>query len=206
MADIICFEEYQRLKIVRPMPEGFMPERPEAHLERQGTLDGLCGVYCIINAVSRLALLSISSREALFKRLVKALNADKRVANYLLNGTSDKQLRLLLKEARSWLKREYDMNMAVMPLFSPNCRVGMEHYLKRVQAFTQHDYGVVVAGLEGIYQHWTCVTAVTEKTIRLLDSDGLNHLRIAACRISKKSLPEYHCLHPSMTWGLRLDL
>jgi len=206
MADILCFEEYQRLKVVSLMPDDFMPERPEAHLERQGTLDGLCGVYCVVNAVSRISLLTTESRARLFKRLVRVLNTEKRFANYLLNGTSDTQLKRLLKEARSWLKKEQGVDMIITPLFWPKSRIGIENYLRRIQQFIQTDIGVVIVGLEGIHQHWTCISDVTPKTIRLLDSDGLQHLRIAACRISKKHQPHYHCLHPSMTWGLRLDL
>jgi len=206
MAEVLCFEEYQRLKVVTHMPDGFMPEKPMAHLERQGTLDGLCGVYCVVNAVSHVALLTPSSREVLFKRLVRVLNSQKRFANYLLNGTDDKQFKRLLKEARRWLKKEQGLELVITPLFSPSSRVKMENYLKRIQQFIRTDIGVVIVGLDGVHLHWTCISDITPKTIKLIDSGELDHLRISHCRLSKKSLPNLHCMHPSETWGIRLGL
>jgi hypothetical protein len=206
MADILCFEEYQRLNVVKHMPEAFFPETPNGHLERQGTLDGLCGVYCIVNAVSRVALLSSSERIALFKRLIRTLDMDQKLGNYLLNGMHEKQIKTMLETAQEWLKKRQRLALTVIPLFPSRKRFKRSFYLDRINDFTRYDAGVVVTGLEGVYHHWTCITGITPKTIRLLDSDGLHFLRTATCRISRKSFPRYHCLNPDTTWGLRLSI
>jgi len=203
MADILSFDEYRyfnRLcKIVASKPP--KPYKPE----RQGSLDGLCGVYCIVNAVGYVATLSPKQRKQLFKQLVKTLDHNKRMAKHLLRGTSNKQLCRMLVVAQKWLAEKYDMKLSFAPLFRPGAKLGLKSYLWHADGFLQYKGSIIIAGIEGIHNHWTCVTSISPKTIQLLDSDGLSRLRVNTCRLSKAAQDEYHCFHPLRTWGMRLD-
>src|SRR5258708_3597437 len=92
-------------------------DRGELAPYRQGHLDGLCGVYSIVNAV-RFALRSVdhtcrtsrcprhlSRREAelLFAALVRSLVSSRHRARVIVDGIDFMQLATLLRAATKWL-------------------------------------------------------------------------------------------------------
>jgi hypothetical protein len=151
------------------------------------------------------AKLSQKQRSQLFKKIVKSLNAKGKMAKILLCGTSEKRLQSMFKIAQKHLENKHNIKVVISPLFEENIRMGLQEYLGYVAAFLSGKNCIIIVEIMGIHHHWTCITAITEKTIQLIDSDGLNHFKISTCRLTKIAHPNKHCLHPSRTWSVWLE-
>lgn len=173
--------------------------------ERQGSLDNLCGIYCVINALNHVANLSQKQRSELFKRIIKNLAAKGKIAKTLLHGTSEKRLHSIFKIAQKYLAKNHNLQVNISPFFEPNVRMDLAKYLSHIDILISQQDHIVIAEITGIYHHWTCISSFTPKTVQLLDSDGLSYLKIKNCRLSKRQIHNKHCLHPSRTWVVRLE-
>ena len=203
MANIISFDYYQRSQKIRRPSARASSKQVSNTSERQGSLDSLCGIYSIVNAVCHVAKLSSEQRQLLFKKLIKTLEKDKCVARCMLHGISKRQLLRLFTAAEQWLKNKHNITLLITPIAEVAERLSMKQYVQYLDNFLYDEEGILIAGIKGIHHHWTCIESVTPKTLQLMDSSGLNSLRVASCRISKKPIRRYHCLNPMQTWGIR---
>jgi hypothetical protein len=152
----------------------------------QGQLDGLCGIYSIINAVRfalprvefrvrsgipRRSKLSVTEAEALFLGLLKGLVREQRHADRLVHGVSPRQLAALLKVADHWLRRRRAVTLAVhRPVRHRRDRT--RTMLKRIAQHLATPGSVAIVGGNDPWGHWTVATAVTACRVYLLDSEG----------------------------------
>lgn len=203
MAEIISFADYRNRQLQQRTACAVKPKKASYYPEQQGSLDGLCGIYSVVNAVSYIAKLSAPQRNKLFEKLVHKLH--KKIAVNIIDGTSQRQLQSLLKVSQRFLADSYNIKIEFAPLFRAGVELDLENYLRYADIFLKYPRSAIIVEMDGIHSHWTCFTAITKKTIQLLDSDGLSVLRTATCRISKKSQAKFHCLHPSRTWGVRIE-
>jgi hypothetical protein len=153
----------------------------------QGQLDGLCGVYSIINAVrfalpkvafgvrsgiTRRSKLPVAEAEALFLGLLKELVRERRHADRLVHGVSPRQLAALLKVADHWLRRHRAVKLAVDRPVRGHRRDRTRTILKRIAQHLATPGSVAIVGGNDPWQHWTVATAVTARRVYLLDSEG----------------------------------
>lgn len=148
---------------------------------QQGALDGLCGVYAIINAVRLLRSLSRDDSIKLFEALMVALGRRRQsLAKVVTGGIAPSTLRHLLRIATDFARRDLGMTLSVKQL----SEVGSKYRLSTLwQQLRSHlDAGcVIVLGLKGVHRHWTVACATTQKHIKLFDSDGIKILRRSRC-------------------------
>lgn len=154
---------------------------------RQGHLDGLCGLYSIVNAV-RFALRSVDRRyctshlrrqlsrneaELLFTALLHSLVSSRRHARLIVDGIDSIQLAELLGIAGKWLQTQKDLELSCSRPLLRRARVGTKTLLGSVEQHLLRPGTAAIVGTNAPYwSHWTVATKVTESRLYLLDSEG----------------------------------
>jgi hypothetical protein len=146
---------------------------------QQGGLDGLCGLYSVVNA-TRLAAwpvrrLTIHECESLFAVLVAELDRDDSLLGTLLNGTRRPVARLL-RCADRWLTELHGLRLHYQRPFYRQHSV-TNSTVARTIATHLAPLATAMIVLDGHYCHWSVVEAVTPTSLLLFDSDGLRRVR-----------------------------
>jgi hypothetical protein len=153
---------------------------------RQGRLDGLCGVYSVINAL-RLAVwpahrLGRESCKDLFRLLTSELAARSKLYDVLTGGSRHRLVTALLREADSWLRDEYEIRLHYRRPYRGQSSVRPSAIAATLARHLADGHASVIAGLTGSIEHWTVVRAVGPKTMLLFDSDDLKRLPLDPAR------------------------
>lgn len=162
------------------------PMRPTVDAYRQGDLDGLCGIYAIINAVHLLyPRLDADAARALFRKLAKTLS--KTLTNPtgpVYDGIGRLVLEDLLITAREQMHHHHGVTIEVERLVlwrkHPTLLDLWEALRQRLDGQT-----VAILGLSGLKDHWTVAYTATETTIRLFDSGDRHTLARSRCTLQR---------------------
>lgn len=167
----------------------------------QGSLDGLCGIYAVINAYRLLFgdMFEPERATKLFKKMAKS------VPVAVFEGTSyQEQLDLIALANRAVpakLRLEVRTHVFKKPSNGPAWRVNT--YVSRLREEVNEQNQVAILGLEKAHEHWTLVHRLTPSTLKLTDSDNLgSHLRLANIGVTEKTRKNLR-IRPSMTILLR---
>ena len=153
---------------------------------RQGSLDGLCGLYSIVNAVkaaarnagrphTRGAAAAWFTREEafeLFSALARHLERDRRLARSYGEGIEPAVLVRLFRYAGRWLKRYQGRRLIARRAFFRPARPGRKRVVEAIERHLAGPNTAAVIGLHGQPGHWTVATASSRMVLRLADSDG----------------------------------
>ena len=139
---------------------------------KQGGLDNLCGLYCIINAVRFFEANSKHRSEdaELFKRLIEILSPLMSLSGALVNGIPLPKLRSLAIAAGADSKVKFSV--------TPLKQFSRFHRLQSIVDVSRRvceQGGVVLCHLEPTQDHsghWTLIIRATEKRLYLLDSSN----------------------------------
>lgn len=162
------------------------PARPEIEPYQQGDLDGLCGLYAVINALRLLhPRLDDDGARAMFRKLTKTLGKTLAHAVWpVYDGIHRVILEDLLIAAREHAQRHLGLSIEVEPLILwrkhptlSDLWDGLREHLDGRQ--------VAILGLEGAKDHWTVAYAATETTIRLFDSSDRHLLTRSRCTLQR---------------------
>jgi hypothetical protein len=146
----------------------------------QGDLDGLCGVYTVVNAV-RLAThphrrLRVADCRELFAALLAELADEGRLRGFVAAGLGPRVLARLLRRAGRWLRKRHGLALEVRRPFAKRDQPGPE---KCLRALAEHLARPGTAAIVGSDEHWTVVRGVTPRRLLLADSDGRRHFATA---------------------------
>jgi len=146
----------------------------------QGDLDGLCGVYAVVNA-TRLAAhphrrLPAARCYELFAALLAELADAGRLRGFVTHGLGGRVMARLLRRAGRWLRRRHGLALEVHRPFAKRDRPGPEECLR---VLAEHLARSGTAAIVGSDQHWTVVRGVTPKRLLLADSNGRRHFATA---------------------------
>lgn len=164
---------------------------------QQGDLDGLCGIYALINAV-KLVSGPISREQA--KCLVAACldSLDQRYAlpSLVTVGLGVYQVVGLMR----------DVVMPKLPVtyhrpFAKAGPVSLDRYWQTVTDFLEERprRAVVIAMYSANYSHWTLVKTISEGRMELFDSDGNSRVIKRHCTTGDYSATRQVALSPSAT-------
>ena len=167
-----------------------MPRHARAY--RQGDLDGLCGVYAVVNALQYLFGLKEDHCRTLFATLIKALHRSRRRPHHpILWGMSFATLKRLIEAAQTCKVLDGAQTFQARPL-----RLSRDQRnLPRLWSGLSQELTptcVAVIGITGAADHWCVVYRVTAKTLWLLDSSG--QTRIYRSRCTVRSTRTRYCL------------
>jgi hypothetical protein len=162
-----------------------MRRAPARRPLQQGELDGLCGLYAVINAV-RLLCPEIDDEVSaeLFRRLVKRLEKrGVRPLHALAWGMEMRTLTDVIETACAYQRRTFGIRIKVRQL-----ELGRRASLDKIWAALQGELGegqVAILGLSGRHEHWTVAYAGSARCLRLADSDDLKVLLRSRCTLKR---------------------
>lgn len=148
---------------------------------RQGTLDGLCGLYAVVNALDLLGVdppRGSRLHRDLFQELAHGLGA---VA--LLTGMQDGidagDLLNAATLAFAWLKATHGTELAVSRPFLRRRVRSPRTFVRELRGYAQQpDTAAIISYERSRFAHWTAVREVNATHLTLRDSDGVGVLRI----------------------------
>jgi hypothetical protein len=148
---------------------------------RQGELDGLCGIYAIVNAM-RLAASGADLNNKAWRRLFAALMAEAddvvgaaAMASY---GLDTRPLGKLLKFAAKNLSIEHGLEIAVSRVAKKQDRVDKPQLLQLLTSISQEPRSAALIAVTGRMNHWTVLKSVARTSLELFDSDGYARVKL----------------------------
>ena len=183
----------------------------------QGELDGLCGLYSIINSlIWGIYGLQVSGHrpryqskpfgereiEKLFLSLMTRVNR-KHGIHPVVHGISSLELARLLRYSAIWLSAKRDLELTFTRPFYRRPRATIKQVC---QVLSDHQSGAgtaAIIGLEWPWRHWTVVIGVTATRLALLDSSGDPYLSLR--RRPRNSERQRRLLRPSEIFLLKLS-
>jgi len=166
---------------------------------RQGDLDGLCGVYALVNAVDYLCG-PLSNRKArqLFQQILTHLEARAPLASRCTYG-------IVINEIAGILKFVICQHYPIQR-YKPFHRqpwVNKSRYIQTLRTFLQQPNTIVLLALEGYHGHWTLVHQITDKTLMTYDSSEIRYVLINSCSMINDPVEKRHWLMPAHTYLLK---
>jgi hypothetical protein len=154
---------------------------------RQGALDGLCGVYSVVNAVRLLCPEADNdTAEHLFDLLTqKLLRTAGNHTTVITWGIGRMLLRSLIDEAITYMFNDFDIRLRARRLPKDLRDGGSRDQLWQALSEVVSPSCVAILGLAGKHAHWTVASTVTPLSIRLFDSGRLQALPRARCTVRK---------------------
>ncbi len=162
----------------------------------QGSLDGLCGVYCIINASRIINSFNDEKCTQLFKEVIAFLNHKQSLAELLVNGLDINLIGQIMNNVKSLgLKKEQP--------YRGRSDISLRELWASMQDFLEEPNRAILLGLGGAHDHWTVVQSISDKQIYLADSIGLKRLNRSSCTTSERFKQRRNLICPSYTYFLQ---
>ena len=163
-----------------------MARRLEIAPYRQGQLDGLCGLYALINAI-RLATHHHTGEfgHGVWRDLLLALLGEAEnvvgTATAVVYGIRTKPLYELAKRAASHMANEHGVPVTVSRSAGP--KHSFDGIIAHLADLTEKPRSAVVIELSGDIRHWTVLRRVGKHSLELFDSSGMERVKLASCRL-----------------------
>ena len=185
-----------------------MPRKSLPRARIQGNLDGLCGVYAVVNSVRNMSpkRLNGDQEKDLFRQLIGMLGEEDRLEDALCNGMTVRPLGRLIDAASSFLQSTHGTRLGRQLAFR-TAPEGLQQFWEAiVEHLDEHGPGSVLLGLGGKHDHWTCVGTMSENTITLIDSDGIRRIHRKHCTVADAKGLRHHVLWPTQTYLLHTEV
>ena len=173
----------------------------------QGELDGLCGIYSIINSVRRIKEgkilkadeAGIDERNELFLAILNYLHNHYHGLVFMIDGISIQAIAGILRDI---IEPKY--NITRKRPFDKRPDVKLPEFWDSMQSFMKDTpNGAILLGLGGKHDHWTVVESITDKGMYVMDSDGLIHFNRGSCTTSARTgVRKKHQLIPTHAYFL----
>jgi len=166
-------------------------------------MDGLCGIYSILNAISNLYGSSFieERRKNLFKALLSEIPAEKLIDAFV-DGVSINILRSLLKKAQSLVAEHNLDGFEYKAAFHRKDVELTELWESIVKHMSGGDHRSTIISLQSPsnnIDHWTCVKSITENSMSLSDSSNLKRLVRQYCKSETDQIDATNILSPTQT-------
>jgi len=157
------------------------------HPYQQGSLDGLCGLYAVINSIQCIVeherkVMSIV-RDELPGILVREITRRRRFEDAFLYGIGTPEVAHLLECAAIFLKRKWVSIALSRPLLSVR-KPTIAQSIALLRRELEQGNCALVLGLGGHHDHWSVGRRITSKFIAKYDSVGIGRVSIDHCRMA----------------------
>lgn len=145
---------------------------------KQGTFDGLCGIYAILNALDSVGVTGPRTHlhQNLFRNIVKS-TPPKTLANAVNYGLETEELLAAARQGLRWLRRAHDIDLRISRW--RHKPADKADFIKALTAISRRPrHAVILCFAKPGLQHWSVVERIDSHNIRLRDSGGLTHLKI----------------------------
>ncbi len=181
--------------MARPSTRSRVPDRTVPR--QQGSLDALCGIYAIVNAMRHLVPELAEDEDArLFAKLVRRLEKVRgRPLKGIWRGLKIKHIRRLVRHACKAVTRSAGVKLKASRLKPDLCeRLRLADLWAELRERLQPGT-VAIIGIGGLEAHWSVAVHVGRSWLKLIDSDGLTALKRSGCAV--RPTPTRHVLDPS---------
>ena len=160
-----------------------MPSQIEPYC--QGDLDGLCGLYAIINALCALCPeIDEELATTLFRHLARHMEGRlKEPMPVIAYGIGATSLRLLLKRALRFTSKNLGVEIETTEFAMARRNLDLRKLWRHLSSELGSGQ-VAILMLRGASHHWTVACSATETTLRLIDSNDRKVLVRSRCTIS----------------------
>lgn len=147
----------------------------------QGDLDGFCGLYSIINAITLLfpAAMSQAKRDQVFKVLAKAI-AKHRWPSPIWDGTTETDVRAMLEAASLSLKKSFRWEQPFRRQYFSH----FEEFSRELGWRIKGDDAFAIVGISKPWEHWTCAHRLTPHEMIMTDSCHVKQIPLAKCGLA----------------------
>lgn len=164
---------------------------------QQGGLDGLCSVYCVINAVRWIARASRPLRRAdqaaLFADLVPVLDRHVGLEEALVSGVDLAGMLKLCRTASRHCDTRLGLPIAIDRPFTGS--PPMMDFAETLRASFKRAPTAFIIGLFGYHDHWSVCTGVTDTSLILFDSWQLRRIALKNCAVTARQNSRTSALH-----------
>lgn len=148
---------------------------------KQGSLDPLCGIYAIINAVQTAAPAPGLNRTEcleLFGTIADAISESWNIARVVWGGVGRSGVGCGLRVADSWLQEKHGWQLRWQWPFYRSSETSWPVMLDRMAGHLIRPQTAVIVGVGGVLDHWTVVRTIDRKRVWLHDSDGHSYIML----------------------------
>jgi hypothetical protein len=153
----------------------------------QGDLDGLCGLYAIINALCSLCPeIDEDIASGLFGHLARHIQGQriKELMPIIAYGIGSTSLRLLLQRALRFVRKNLGVEIELTEFAMGRRNLDLRKLWRHLAQELDGEH-VAILQIRGASQHWTVAYAVTETTLRLIDSNERKVLMRSRCTLKE---------------------
>lgn len=176
---------------------------------KQGGLDGLCGLYAIINAIRLTTypdiLFSEGQLKRLFKHGINLYRRDRSLAKLVRAGMTERAWCELCEGLLSYVNAEHDAHISQIPLFDAIEPLRARPALEAIKAHLHTGHPVLLA-LVGAYDHYTVVCGHSVRRLHLFDSGKCQWIRTLSIGVEGDQPALRHRLLPKGAIGLTIAL
>ena len=122
----------------------------------QGSLDGLCGVYSIINASRIINDFNDEECIELFQQVIRFLDSERCLSKLLINGIDINLIGQVMNNVK-------DLRIKKEQPFRGKSETKLEEFWSDMQNFLEMPNRAILLGLGGVHDHWTVVKSLSVK-------------------------------------------
>jgi len=166
----------------------------------QGYLDGLCGVYSLINAMRIVLNLSQKESAELFKRIIKCMEERRRISSFVVNGLCPVDIQYAL---RMVIEPKYPITWSRPYLRRRNLKIN-SYWQEMLEFINEDDHRAVIMTIH-IKQwcHWSVVHGISERQLRFFDSAALaKRVNRNRCAIRRSTTKRPYAFEPGTMFFL----
>lgn len=157
---------------------------------QQGQLDGLCGVYALVNAIrlataARTSDFSEAAWHGLFCALLEELDDTVGTLTALGYGIDEDPLREVAKAATTYMRLRHGVRVHVRRAINAREVRSVDCLLGELAEVVSRGATAVLVRLAGYVDHWTVLRSVTPHCLQLFDSSGHARINLANCRAKR---------------------
>lgn len=163
----------------------------------QGDLDGLCGLYSLINAARLVnGPMGRARSQSLLQACLVTLKGKADLSDLVSSGMGVHQVLHAFRHAI-----QPNLPLGYHRPFAKVSRVPLKRYWRTVEAFLNggQNRAAIVCIESGSYNHWTLVRAMSGRQMLLFDSDGARRVYRRLCTTSENNTRRPVLLSPTLT-------
>lgn len=164
----------------------------------QGALDGLCGVYCIVNATRIISGTSEEESRQLFQEIIHYLEKTKDLPKILIGGMGIQTIGAILADVVG----DRIVNRTMPFKQYPETPLD-ELWTEMMNFMAGGERRAILTAIGGpMWDHWSIVESITDRQIRFFDSYKLKRLNRGRCATIRSTSSRPHLLSPTHTYFL----
>ena len=155
---------------------------------RQGHLDGLCGLYSVVNAFDLVHPFDAAVVQGMMCKLIEEIDRKGQLGGVVAGGTDAAMLWRLTKIAADYIWKAEGIRLTIDRPFRGRRLPSAEAFLEELAELLAGGGAAIISISGGSdFSHFTVAPRVTPHTVQLHDSAGMRFLRRTKLRLKTRS-------------------